>query len=110
MANGWEEHSRTSQGVNLVAALLVHAFIGVPILVGVTGLAAASNEAAGVVWGICASGLWVLGVFRSARRRADFGAAWGAILGSWVLGALGPIGAVYAAYTWLRVPSEDAVA
>jgi uncharacterized membrane protein len=108
MANGRQEHSGASQGVNLVAALLVHVFVGAPILVGVTGLAAASNAAAGVLWGICAFGLWVLGVFRSARRRADFGAAWGAILGSWALGALGPIGAAYAAYAWLRVPSEPA--
>src|SRR5512132_3561353 len=45
-----------------------------------------------------------LGQGRSSRRRqrADFGAAWGAIFGSWLLGAHGPIGAAIAAYFWFE--------
>jgi uncharacterized membrane protein len=106
MSDGWDEHSATTAGVNLFAALLAHVFIGLPVLLVVIGIAATSSEAAAALWGICALGLWVAGIVRSARRRADFGAAWGAMFGSWVLGAFGPIGVAYAAYVW-REPAKE---
>jgi hypothetical protein len=101
-----DEHSAASQGVNLLAALLVHVFIGLPLLFAVLGIVAVSSGMAAVLWGICALGLWTLGIVRSVRHRADLGAAWGALLGSWVLGAFGPIGVVYAAYSWPREAVE----
>jgi hypothetical protein len=105
MSEDWDEHSAVAQGANLFVALLVHIFIGLPLLVGISGLVAESNALGGVLWGCCALGLWIAGIIRSARRRADFGATWGATFGSWLLGALGPIGATYAAYFW-RLPAE----
>jgi uncharacterized membrane protein len=102
MSDAWEEHSPAAQSVHLLVALLVHLFIGLPLLLGVVGIALASSEFAAGVWGICAVGLWAAGIVRSARRRDDFGAVWATLFGSWVLGALGPIGAAYAAYFWRR--------
>jgi uncharacterized membrane protein len=107
MSDGSDEHSSTTAGLNLLAVLLVHVFVGIPVLSMVTF--AVSNSTAGVVWGICAVVLWIAGVVRSTRRRRDFGAAWGAMLGSWLLGALGPIGAAYAAYAWVFKPQEEPV-
>ena len=67
---------------------------------GVVGIA--KSAAVGWLWGVCALAVWVRGAVRAARQRADFGAAWGAIFGSWLLGALGPIGAAIAAYFWFE--------
>jgi uncharacterized membrane protein len=106
MSDGWDDHSAPAQGANVLAALLVHIFLGIPILVAVTGIVASSDPLLGAVWGICASGLWILGIVRAIRRRANLGAAWGAMFGSWVLATLGPIGAAYVAYTWLRPVGE----
>jgi uncharacterized membrane protein len=108
MSDGWDDHSAPAQGANVLAALGVHILLGIPVLVAVTGIVASSDPFLGAVWGICVSGLWILGFVRAIRRRADLGAAWGAMFGSWVLAALGPIGAAYVAYTWLRPVDEPA--
>jgi uncharacterized membrane protein len=94
------DHSPATRGANLAGALLVHVFVGVPLLSGATALAALSSASAALLWGLCACGLWIAGVFRMFRRRAELGAVWGVALGSWGLGMLGPIGVAFAAYAW----------
>lgn len=101
-----DEHSSATAGLNLLGALLVHFFVGVPVLFGVVGILSFSNGGAGAIWGLCAVGLWIAGLVRSARRRADFGAVWSIVLGSWLLAILGPIGVAYAVYAWRVTPEE----
>jgi hypothetical protein len=101
-----DEHSSAAAGVNLLVALLVHVFVGIPMLFAVVGILSFSNGAAGAIWGLCAVGLWIAGVVRSARRHADFGAVWSVVFGSWLLAILGPIGAAYAVYAWRFAPEE----
>jgi hypothetical protein len=106
---GWNEHSAAAQGFNLVLAYALHLFVGLFWVLGIAGIVGIARSAAvGWVWGLCALALWVRGVVRAARRRADFGAAWGAIFASWLLGALGPIGAAIAAYSWSQSAKEQA--
>jgi hypothetical protein len=105
-------HSTAAQGFNLVLAYALHLFVGLFWVLGIAGIVGIARSAAvGWVWGFCALALWVRGAVRAARQRADFGAAWGAIFGSWLLGALGPIGVAIAAYSWYRgaekQPSEE---
>jgi uncharacterized membrane protein len=112
MSEGLDDHSAGAQVVNLFVALLAHVFIGLPMVLGIAGAVGSSNPAFGVVWAICGLALWVAGIVRTTRRRANLGAAWGSIFGSWLLGALGPIGAASAVYLWrvsADVPEEEPV-
>jgi uncharacterized membrane protein len=106
MSDGSNEHSATAAGINLLAALAVHTFIGIPLLFAVVGFLAFSSGPAAALWGLSAAGLWVAGFVRSTRRRNDLGATWGTVLGSWVLAALGPLGVAYAAYAWRVSPDH----
>ena len=110
MAEVPDEHSQAASGFTLLAALLVHVFVGIPVLAWVTGVVSDSSPLLGAVWGTCAVVLWVAGVVRTSRRRANAGAAFGAMAGSLVAGTLGPFGVAYAAYFWrLDEPQEEPV-
>src|SRR5512132_1020036 len=105
---GRSEHSTAAQGFNLVLAYAVHLCVGLFWVLGIAGIVGIARSAAvGWVWGLCALALWVRGAVRAARQRADFGAAWGAIFGSWVLGALGPIGVAIVAFGWWQASEEE---
>jgi uncharacterized membrane protein len=100
---GSSEHSTAAQGFNLVLAYALHLSVGLFWVLGIAGIVGIARGAAvGWVWGFCALALWLRGAVLAARQRADFGAAWRAIFGSWLLGALGPIGAAIAAYSSYR--------
>ena len=100
MSDARDEPSAAAEGVNLGLALLVHVLVGIWIVLAGIGVALESSPLAGAVWAVCGLGLWGAGIVRGIRRRARFGAVWGAIAGSWLLGALGPLGALYAALVW----------
>jgi hypothetical protein len=101
-------HSAAAQAFNLVLAYALHLVVGLPlVLVFAVAAGRARHAAVGWVWGLCALALWVRGAVRAARRRADSGAAWGSIFASWLLGALGPIGAAVAAYSWFQSSDEQ---
>src|SRR5687767_12111303 len=101
------KHSAAAQGFNLFVAYLVHLFVGLFWVLGIAGIVGfAESAAVGWLWGLCALALWARGAVLAARRRGDLGAVWGAVFGSWLLGALGPIGAVYVGYRWLRPEAE----
>ena len=109
MADGWDEHTGWTRAFNLLVAYCVHTFFGLFWVLGIAGIVGlASSAAVGWVWGACAFALWLHGAYLAALRRNDFGAAWRAIAGSWLLGALGPIGATYAAYSWRKRSDEPA--
>jgi hypothetical protein len=101
-------HSAAAQAFNLVLAYALHLVVGLPLVLGFAVAAgSAGNAAVGWVWGLCALALWVRGAVRAARRRADLGAARGSIFAAWLLGALGPIGAAAAAYSWFESSNEQ---
>jgi uncharacterized membrane protein len=101
-------HSAAAQAFNLVLAYAVHLVVGLPlVLVFAVAAGSARHAAVGWVWGLCALAVWVRGAVRAAHRRADIGAAWGSIFAAWLLGALGPIGAAVAAYSWFQSSDEQ---
>jgi uncharacterized membrane protein len=107
MADRWDEHTVWTKAFNLLAAYSVHTFFGLFWVLGIAGIVGLARSAAvGWIWGACALALWLRGAYLAALRRNDFGAVWGAIAGSWLLGALGPIGVAYAVYSWLNRSDE----
>ena len=81
MSDGSDEHSSAARGVNLLAALAVHVFIGIPVLLAVT--LAVSNPRRRVRSGGFAR--LSCGSRASSGARAGaaiFGATWGAVFGS----------------------------
>jgi uncharacterized membrane protein len=91
MAGNGDEKPGGAQVANLVGALLIHAFFGLPWLFFVAAFSWFFSDTAGVFWGLSGFVLWALGLVDAVRRLADPGAAWGAILRSWLWIIGGPI-------------------
>jgi uncharacterized membrane protein len=90
MTNGWDETpGGGAQVANLAFALLIHLLFGLPWLVGVTAFSSLFVDNATLVWGGSGFVLWALGAIDAVRRMDDLGAAWAAVLRSWlwILGA-----------------------
>jgi hypothetical protein len=91
MARDGDEKPGGAQVANLVLALLVHAFVGIPWLVFVSALAYFAFDAGGLVWGLSGFTLLAIGLVDAIRGVADAGAVWGAVLRSWLWVLGGPI-------------------
>ena len=108
MSDVSDEQSKVAEGVNLALAVLVHVLVGLWVVLAAIGIVLLASPVAAAVWTVCGLGLWCAGIVRAVRRRHRLGAVWGAILGSWLLGALGPLGALYAAFFWRKHDEPEA--
>ena len=103
MTNGWDETPGGGvQVANLAFALLIHGLFGLPWLIGVTAFSSLFVDHATLVWGGSGFALWALGTVDAVRRRADLGAAWGAVLRSWLWILGGPVALAIVAVVRLR--------
>ena len=91
MADISDERPGGTEVANLVFALVVHAFIGLPWVALVPALSSFFLDAGAVVWGLSAFTLWAIGLVDAIRCVQDLGAVWGAVLRSWLWIPGGPI-------------------
>jgi len=89
MADDSDERPGGTEVANLVLALVVHTFVGLPWLVFVTAVSSFFLDSGALVWGLSGFTLWAIGLVDAVRRPQDLGAVWGAVLRSWlwILGA-----------------------
>ena len=102
MADDSDERAGGTEVANLVLALVVHAFVGLPWLVFVTAFSSFFLDAGAVVWGLSGFTLWAIGLVDAFRRLQDLGAVWGAVLRSWLWILGGPVALAIVAVVRLR--------
>ena len=102
MADDSDERPGGTEVANLVLALVVHAFVGLPWLVFVTAVSSFFLDAGAVVWGLSGFTLWAIGLVDAVRRLQDLGAVWGAVLRSWLWIIGGPVALAIVAVVRLR--------
>jgi uncharacterized membrane protein len=94
-------HSSAAEILNVGLAVFVQCTVGLVWVVAVGGLVGeSSSEAWGGLWAVSAFALWIRGLVRCLREKRRPGSAWGAVLGSWGLGAFGPLALAYVGYQW----------
>ena len=73
MADDSDERPGGTEVANLVLAVVVHAFVGLPWLVFVTAVSSFFLDSGALVWGLSGFTLWAIGLVDAVRRPQDRG-------------------------------------